>query len=138
MQDTITVETDIQAPIDLVWDAYTAPEHIMEWNHASEDWHCPEAENDLEPGGAFCYTMAAKDGSQSFDLNGTFDEIVPGRLLTFTLDDSRHVRVTFDREGDSVHVTVEFEMEHENSEELQREGWQAILDNFKKHAESLM
>jgi uncharacterized protein YndB with AHSA1/START domain len=133
----VTVQVFVKAPIDLVWHSWTTPAHIEKWNAASDDWHTPKAVNDLRNKGRFVYTMAAKDGSISFDFCGTFLEIdEPNKIITH-LDDQRKVWVTFEDKGNEVHVIETFEIENENSEELQRFGWQAILDNFKKYTESL-
>ena len=133
---SITVTTTIEKPLHHVWHCFTMPEHITQWNHASEDWHCPKAENTLAVGEKFIYTMAAKDGSMSFDFWGIYDEIIEYSVIAFTLGDDRKVRVSFHEEGNHVHVTETFDPEHINSEELQRAGWQAILETFKYHCES--
>ncbi len=135
MPETITVETLIDAPIDTVWDYFTQPEHIEQWNHASPDWHTPEAENDLIEGGTFTYRMEAKDGSAGFDYTGTYDEIIPQAKISYTLDDGRAVTVTFTEEGDRTYVSETFEAEGVNPIDMQRDGWQAILDSFKAHVE---
>lgn len=133
----ITIEATINAPVEKVWDAYTDPKQITQWNSPSEDWHSPRAENDLRPGGTFNYRMEAKDGSFGFDFGGTFDEVKPNELLSYTIGDGRKVENVFTKEGDATKVTVVFEAENENPIEYQKAGWQAILDNFKKYAESL-
>jgi uncharacterized protein YndB with AHSA1/START domain len=132
----VTVQTTLSAPIDLVWQSWTTPRHIEKWNAASEDWHTLKAVNDLRNGGRFVYTMSAKDGSVSFDFSGTFLDIVKYSKIVTRLDDDRIVEVMFEEKNDEVQVTETFEIEDENSEELQRLGWQAILDNFKKYTES--
>ncbi|PKM86819.1 MAG: polyketide cyclase [Firmicutes bacterium HGW-Firmicutes-10] len=133
----VTVQVFVKAPIDLVWRSWTTPTHIEKWNAASEDWHTPKAVNDLKNGGRFVYTMASKDGSISFDFSGTFLEIDEPKKIITQLDDLRKVWVTFEDKGNEVHIIEVFEIENENSEDLQRQGWQAILDNFKKYTESL-
>lgn len=133
----ITVETLVKAPLTVVWNAWTAPEHIMQWCHATDDWHAPYAENDLRVGGEFKTTMAAKDGSFSFDFGGTYSVVEPHRLIEYVMGDGRRVSVSFALEGGAVKVTEEFEAESTNTLEMQQSGWQAILDNFKKHTESL-
>ena len=133
----ITIEATINAPVEKVWDAYTDPKQITQWNSPSEDWHSPRAENDLRPGGTFNYRMEAKDGSFGFDFGGTFDEVKPNELLSYTIGDGRKVENVFTKEGDATKVTVVFEAENENPIEYQKAGWQAILDNFKKYAESI-
>jgi len=132
----ITITAWVEAPLDKVWAYWTQPEHIMNWNHASDDWHCPKAVNDLVKGGEFHYTMAAKDGSFSFDFNGTYEEIHPGVSIDYFIEDGRKVSVQFQSEGEGVRVTSAFEPEEVNSMEVQKAGWQAILDNFKKCVET--
>lgn len=132
----ITVSAEINAPVEKVWNSWTSPEHIVHWNFASDDWHSPKAENDLRPGGKFNYVMAAKDGSVSFDFWGVYDEVVQNKTIKYTLGDNRKVKITFSDNGDKTTVTESFEAENENSVELQQGGWQAILNNFKKHTES--
>ncbi len=133
----ITVEATVNAPVEKVWDVYTNPKHITQWNHASDDWHSPSAENDLRPGGTFSYRMEAKDGSFGFDFGGVYDEVKPNELLSYTIGDGRIVKNVFAKDGDTTKVTVTFEAENQNPVEMQRGGWQAILDNFKKYAESV-
>ena len=132
----ITVETSINAPIEKVWNCWTLPEHITNWNHASDDWHCPAAENDLRPGGKFSYTMAAKDGSFSFDFSGVHTAITLQHNINTILDDGRKMEVTFKEKDGKTKVVESFEAEDINTIELQKGGWQAILDNFKKHTEA--
>ena len=132
----ITVSTVIASPISSVWDCFVNPDHVIHWNQASDDWHCPKAVSDFKVGGKFTYTMAAKDGSVSFELWGTFDEIQENTALSYTLGDGRKVRVTFQDEGEHVLVTEVFDPEHVHSEDLQKTGWQAILDSFKAYCES--
>ena len=131
----VTIGATIAAPLDQVWQMWTQPEHVTQWNHASDDWHCPRAANDLRPGGAFSFTMAAKDGSFSFDFGGVYDRVVEHRYLDSTLGDGRKWSVIFYAVGDETQVIETFETESENSVELQRGGWQAILNNFKAYAE---
>lgn len=133
----VTVQTIVNAPIEQVWKSWIEPKHIEQWNAASDDWHTPKAINDVRVGGRFVYTMAAKDGSVSFDFNGTFEEIIEFKKIVTRLDDDRRVWVTFEEHNRGFQVIETFEIEDENTEELQRMGWQAILDNFKKHVESL-
>lgn len=132
---TITVEALINAPIEKVWECWTAPEHIIQWNRASDDWHCPKAVNDLKVGGHFSFTMAAKDGSFSFDFEGNYDEVVENKRIAYTMSDGRKAEVTFKEDGNSTHIVETFDAENMNPFEMQRAGWQAILDNFKKYAE---
>lgn len=131
----ITVETTVHAPLDAVWRAYTTPADILAWNAASDDWHTTRASVDLRPGGAFCSRMEAKDGSFGFDFEGTYTQVVPSRLIEYDFGD-RQARVEFTDGADSVHVRVSFDAEQTHSIEQQREGWQAILDRFKSHAEA--
>ncbi len=134
---SIAVTADVQAPVERAWACWTSPECVKKWNHASDDWHCPAASNDLRVGGRFVYTMAALDGSVSFDFSGTHTEVVPGDRIASQLDDGRMVRVAFEASGPgSTRVVETFEAERENSLDLQRDGWQAILDNFKKVVET--
>lgn len=133
----ITVSTLVEAPVATVWEAYTNPEHITHWNFASDDWHCPSAESDLRVGGKFSSRMAAKDGSFGFDFGGTYTRVEPQKALAYSFGD-RQAEVVFDSVGPAqTQVTVTFDPETTNPEEMQRQGWQAILGNFKKHAESL-
>lgn len=136
-EEQIKVQTLVAVPLERVWDAWTAPEHIMQWNAASPDWHCPKVVNPLEAGLKFSMRMEAKDGSAGFDFVGTYTEVVPKRLLAYTMDDGRKVRVEFAEEGGGVRVTEWFDPEHENAREKQEEGWQSILNNFKHYAESI-
>jgi uncharacterized protein YndB with AHSA1/START domain len=133
----IKVEVTIAADLKTVFNCWTAPEHIMKWNFASEDWHCPKATNDLRIGGKFSSTMAAKDGSMAFDFEGVYDEVVIDSKIAYTLEDNRKVEITFEKNGDLTKVTEIFDPENQNSEDLQRTGWQMILNNFKSHVESL-
>lgn len=132
----IAVQADINAPIEKVWKFYTEPEHITQWGFASDDWHAPYADNDLRVGGKFTTTMAAKDGSMSFDFGGEYYEVEEQKLIAYKIGDGRDVRVEFDSEGDKTKVTAIFDADNVYSEEQQRFGWQAILDNFKKHVEA--
>lgn len=131
----ITIETIIEKPIDQVWEKWTLPQHIMAWNNASEDWYTPSAENDVRAGGSFSTKMAARDGSQSFDFRGTYDEVIFGKKIAYTIEDGRKVVVEFVELDGVVKVVETFEAEETHSLEMQRAGWQAILDNFKRYAE---
>ncbi len=136
-QPPITVETTISAPVKKVWDFWTSPEHITKWNSASEDWHTPRAENDLRPGGKFLARMEAKDGSVGFDFEGVYDEVEENALISYTMEDGRKVKIVFTKTGDNETKVVEtFDPENTNSLEMQRTGWQAILDNFRKYVEN--
>lgn len=131
----ITVETRVKAPLADVWRAYTTPEDIINWNAASEDWHTTAATVDLREGGTFSSRMEAKDGSFGFDFAGTYTAIEPHRLIEYDFGD-RKARIDFIEEDSAVQVRVSFDPETENPEEMQRDGWQAILDNFALHVEA--
>lgn len=131
----ITVQSTIQADTKKVWDFYTQPEHITGWNFASNDWHCPRATNDLRVGGEYSARMEAIDGSVGFDFNTLYDEVIEHEKIAYTMEDGRKAVVTFADNNDNTTVTVTFDAEKENSAEIQKEGWQAILDNFKKYTE---
>lgn len=132
----LTVSTIISAPLDKVWEAWVSPEQVTAWNAASDDWHCPSATNDLQVGGAFCYRMSARDGSLSFDFEGAFTEIIERAKIGYKILDGRQVEVTFTKTPEGINVTETFEAESAHSIEMQQAGWQAILENFKKHVES--
>ena len=130
----ITVQTVVRAPVASVWKAYTSPEDIVQWNAASDDWHTTRATVDLRPGGSFCSRMEAKDGSFGFDFEGTYTRIVPNSLIEYAFGD-REATVEFAEGPSGVSVKVTFDGEQTHSIEQQREGWQAILDRFRKHVE---
>jgi len=132
----ITVETIVKAPVEKVWKFWTEPQHITRWCQASDDWHAPKATNDVRDGGKFSTTMAAKDGSVSFDFGGVYDKVRKNEFIEYTMGDGRKCKVTFRPEGNSTHVIETFDPESQNPIEMQRGGWQAILDSFKKHTES--
>lgn len=132
----ITIETIVKATIGDVWEAWVNPSDIVNWNFASDEWCCPRATLNLTEGGAFNYRMEAKDGSMGFDFEGVFTKINANSLIEYELGDNRKVGIEFCQVGDSVRVTETFEAEDENSAELQKQGWQAILNNFKNHVES--
>ncbi len=133
----IKVTSTINASIHKVWTSWTKSEHIEKWHFASDEWHCPEAKNNLIVGGEFHYTMAAKDNSMSFDFWGTYQEIIFEKHFKIILGDGRKMTVTFEEIENGVIVTEEFEPENENPIELQQVGWQMILDNFKNYTENL-
>lgn len=133
----ITIEATINAPVAQVWELWTSPAHIKQWNNASPDWHTPIVENDLREGGQFLSRMEAKDGSFGFDFGGTYDLVHPHEQIAYTLGDDRKVNISFSGAGDTTKVTEVFEAEETNTVELQKNGWQSILDNFKKYAESI-
>lgn len=136
MNETITIETHVRAPIEKVWSDFTDPEAIKIWNAASEDWHTTNAENDLRVGGTFSSRMEAKDGSAGFDFTGVYDEVVPRERIAYTMSDGRKVTVTFTSDEEGVRVTEIFDPESENTREMQQAGWQSILDNFKRYVET--
>jgi uncharacterized protein YndB with AHSA1/START domain len=133
----ITVQSKINAPIETVWECWTNPEHITKWNNASDDWHTPYAENDLRTGGRFKSTMASKDGAMSFDFEGEYTLVEQNETIKYAMADGRKVEISFKETPVGVDVIESFDPETENSEEMQQQGWQAILNNFKKHVESL-
>jgi uncharacterized protein YndB with AHSA1/START domain len=132
----ITVEVSIHAPITKVWKLWTSPEHITKWYYASDDWHAPYAENDLRKDGSFKTTMAAKDGSFSFDFAGVYTQVSENQFIDYVLGDGRKVHTAFSEQDNETRVVQTFEAESANSQEVQRGGWQAILNNFKKYAET--
>lgn len=132
----ITVEADVNSPANKVWEYWNGPDHITKWCAASDDWHTPWAKSDLRKGGSFTSRMEAKDGSFGFDFGGTYDEVIPNEYIEYTIGDGRKVKITFTANGNSTHISESFEAETQNPIEMQRGGWQAILDNFKKYTES--
>jgi uncharacterized protein YndB with AHSA1/START domain len=133
----ITVTCTVNEPVSKVWDCWTLPQHITGWCNASPDWHTPRAENDLQVGGKFLTRMEAKDGSFGFDFSGTYTQVISNSLIAYTLDDDRKVSITFTENGTTTHVSETFDPENQNPAEMQRFGWQAILDNFKAYTEAL-
>ena len=132
----ITVQTTVNAPIEKVWKFWTDPGHIIHWNNASDDWHTPRAENDLRVGGKFSARMEAKDGSFGFDFGGDYTNVVEHKTIEYTMGDGRKVKIDFFSEGNSTKVVETFDAENTHSVEMQRSGWQAILNNFKKYTET--
>lgn len=133
----ITVETEVAAPLRDVWDAWVTPDHITQWNFAIQEWCCPSAVIDLRVGGTFKYRMETKDGSMGFDFEGIFVKVAQQQSLHFELGDNRLVTIEFVRTAGGTRIAETFEAEDENSAEQQRQGWQSILNNFKKHVEGL-
>jgi uncharacterized protein YndB with AHSA1/START domain len=133
---SITVQATVNAPVDKVWEHWTKPEHITKWNYASDDWHTPWAKNDLRTGGKFEARMEAKDGSFGFEFAGIYDQVKTNELIEYTMEDGRKVHVHFISNGNETEVVETFDAEGTHSVEMQRDGWQAILNNFKKYAES--
>ena len=134
--DRITVKTFVQADINKVWNFWTKPEHITNWNFATDEWHCPKAKNDLRPNGKFSWRMEATDGSMGFDFEGTYHKIIEKELISYKMTDGRNVDIEFTQSGNEVNVNETFDAEGTNSDEMQRAGWQSILANFKKYVES--
>ncbi|HUZ61980.1 MAG TPA: SRPBCC family protein [Hanamia sp.] len=133
----ITIETIVKLAVAKVWDYWTKPGHIVKWNHASDDWHTTYAENDLSEGGKFSSRMEAKDGSFGFDFGGIYDVIREHEYIEYTFGDGRKVKITFTGNGIETKIVETFEAESSNSIEMQRSGWQSILDNFKKYTETI-
>ncbi len=131
----ITVETTINTSIEKIWQDWTEPKHIEKWNNASDDWHTPHAENDLRVGGKFLSRMEAKDGSFGFDFGGIYSEVKPFEKIKYSLEDGREVETIFVKNGQTTKVTSTFDAENENPIEMQKDGWQSILNNFKKYVE---
>ncbi|WP_121356103.1 SRPBCC family protein [Flavisolibacter nicotianae] len=132
----ITVSTTVNAPVETAWALWTQPEHIVNWNNASADWCTPRAENDLREGGRFNYRMEARDGSMGFDFTGEYTRLVPNQEIAYRIADGRTVSIVFTPEDNKTHIKESFEAENTHPEEMQRTGWQAILDNFKHYAET--
>jgi uncharacterized protein YndB with AHSA1/START domain len=136
-QKSITVEVVVKASLTLVWSCWIKPEHITKWAFASGDWEAPYAENDVKIGGKFLTRMAAKDGSSGFDFTGVYTFVKEQTQIDYTMDDGREVSIVFSQVPDGVHIQETFEMENENSREMQQSGWQSILDNFKQYVEHI-
>jgi len=132
---SITVQVSVNVPLEKAWQFWVLPEHIKNWNHASDDWHTTNAKNDLTVGGRFSYRMEAKDGTSGFDFQGTYTKIVDMSEIRITLADSRKVAVSFKYSSAGTLLTESFDPEEINDTELQRNGWQAILNNYKRYAE---
>ena len=137
MEDRIKVMVQciITIPSQKVWKYWTEPQHIVNWNFASEDWHCPSAINNLKENGTFSYTMASKDGKSSFDFNGKYVEIIPQKLIKYEIEDGRLVTIVFSEQGFETEIIQKFDAENIHSVEEQQAGWNAILQNFKKYCE---
>lgn len=131
----ITIQATVLANNEKVWDYYTSANHITGWNFADDSWHCPAASNDLRPGGKYSARMEAKDGSFGFEFEAIYNEIVPLKKIVYTMTDGRQATVLFEAGDNQTEVTVIFDPETQNSIDLQRDGWQAILNNFKKYTE---
>jgi len=134
--EPITVTANVAAPIEKVWNTWTAPEHIKQWCSASEDWHVPTATNDARSGGKFMTRMEARDGSFGFDFEGVYSDVENHKRIAYGMADGRQVSILFEANGDHTKITETFDPEDQNPIEMQRGGWQAILDNFKKYTEN--
>jgi uncharacterized protein YndB with AHSA1/START domain len=134
---TITIETAVNAPVETAWDVWTSPDFITRWNFASDDWACPSAKIDLQPGGKFSYRMEAKDGSVGFDFEGEFTSVSPNHRIEYSLGDDRKVTIEFRSEEGKTRVIETFDAEDAHSGEQQRQGWQSILNNYKKLVDRL-
>jgi uncharacterized protein YndB with AHSA1/START domain len=132
----VMIEATVNAPVEKVWKIWSEPAHIMKWNSPSDDWHTPKAENDLRTGGKFLSRMEAKDGSFGFDFGGTYDEVIDHKVIAYTLGDGRKVKTTFTPEDAGTKIVSVFDPENQNPVEFQKQGWQAILNNFKKYTEN--
>lgn len=132
----ILVKTVVDSPINKVWNNWITPDKIVKWNNASDDWHTPRAQNDLWVGGNFDFRMEAKDGSMGFDFAGTYSKVVNNQLIEYTIADGRVVRIIFSTKENKTEITESFEAEDTNPIEMQRSGWQSILDNFKRFTET--
>lgn len=133
----ITIKTQVKGDVEQVWNAYTNPQHIINWNFATPEWHCPAATNDLRIGGEYLARMEAKDGSFGFDFKAIYKELTPEQSFVYVLEDGREVSVSFIPQVDTTEIVIVFDPESQNPIEMQQAGWQAILDNFKRYAESL-
>jgi len=136
MTQRISIEAVVNRTRGDVWNFFNLPEHITKWNFASDDWCCPRAENDLRVGGRLCSRMEAKDGSYGFDFEAIYDEVIPEAKLAYTMTDGRQAETSFEDLGEKTRVSTTFDPEKENPADMQKMGWQAILDNFKRYAES--
>lgn len=134
--DAITVEAIVKAPVEKVWKYWNGPEHITKWCQASPDWHAPYAETDLKVDGKFKTTMAAKDGSFSFDFGGVYTKVEINKAIEYVMEDGRKVKIGFFSQGEDTKVVETFDPENQNPIEMQKGGWQAILDNFKNYTEA--
>ena len=124
----ITVSATVNAPVDRVWECWTKPEHITKWSNASDDWHTPSATNDLKVGGRFTSRMEAKDGSFGFDFGGVYTTVINNERIEYTLGDERKVKILFESTAEGIKITESFDTENQNPVEMQKNGWQAILN----------
>lgn len=135
MSTKIQIEASIQSPLAKVWSCWTEPTHITKWNFAIPEWHCPKASNELKVGGKYSARMEAKDGSFGFDFEAIYDEVIHQKTLSYTMSDGRKATTHFENLGNITKVTILFDAENQNPVEMQKNGWQSILNNFKKYAE---
>ncbi len=133
----ITVAATVNVPVEKAWQVWNEPQHITQWATASPEWHTPRAENDLRTDGSFANRMEAKDGSFGFDFGGTYDEVDEHKTIRYTMGDGRKVSIGFEGNGNQTTITETFDPENQNPIEMQQQGWQAIMDNFKKYTEAL-
>jgi uncharacterized protein YndB with AHSA1/START domain len=133
--EKISIETTVNASLDHVWKCWNTPTDIEQWCTATPEWHTLNAQNDLRAGGSFSSRMEAKDGSFGFDMGGTYDLVKHNEQITYTMSDNRKVDIHFSTNGTTTHILQTFDAETENPTDMQRAGWQAILDNFKTYAE---
>lgn len=134
--EQIKIQTHVEARVEIIWNAYTSAEDIMQWNQVSDDWHCTSSINDLRIGGKFKNHMEAKDGSTGFDFTGTYTALDPFKKIAYDMPDGRHVEINFNTKKSGTAISVIFDAESENTIAMQQQGWQAILDNFKSYVES--
>jgi uncharacterized protein YndB with AHSA1/START domain len=132
----VNIGTTVNAPVEKIWEIWSKPEHITKWATPTPDWHTPRAENDLRAGGSFVSRMEAKDGSMGFDFGGVYDVVTPHEYIEYTMGDGRKVKTVFTQQEDGVRIDQSFDAETQNPVEMQRMGWQAILDSFKKYTEA--
>lgn len=137
IKEKVRVETTVNVPLEKAWECFTEPEHITKWNFASADWHCPEASVNLYPGGRFSFRMEARDGTVGFDFTGRYTYVDFNSSIIYQIDDNREVSIEFNQVGEETRITETFEAEDLHPVEMQRDGWQAILNNYKKHTEQV-
>lgn len=138
MAGKIIINTTVKAPIDKVWETWTLPQHIENWAFASDDWEARDAENDVRTGGKFKTTMAARDNSESFDFEGEYTSVEKNRQIEYVMPDGREVKISFEDTPEGIKIIQSFDPENENPLDMQREGWQTILDNYKKYTENVI
>lgn len=134
-ENAITIESTVNAPVSKVWELWNNPEHITKWAFASDDWEAPHAKNDLRVGGKFITRMSAKDGSEGFDFTGIYSTVDKYSLIEYDMSDGRQVKVKFEETPEGTKITETFDPENENPLEMQKQGWQEILNNFKRYVE---